>query len=371
MKKNGTGSSSSRKTRQHAQRRGAITAVVSDVAGVAERRHRGPRRSRSLAVVNAEAVADILPMREALEVVTAAMLELSDGLVDAPERWAMSVAPAGMMGLMPGSMTQIGRFGIKVISLFANAAEHGLSGHQGVMVLFDSATGRPLCVIEGGALTGLRTAAASAVATRALARADARCVALIGCGEQARWHVEAIALVRPIEEIRVWGRSLEQAKRFVAQHQRPNGIQFVVAESVREAIQGAGIICTLTHAEEPVIAGAWLEKGQHLNLVGSSTRSSREVDDASVVAGRFIVDSRANALSQAGELRHAMAEGLVRADHVVAEIGDVLAGRVIGRPDASTITIYKSLGHVVQDIRIAHALQGRLGDSSRVVEVEW
>lgn len=323
-----------------------------------------------LAIVNAAAVVELVPIADAIELIDTAMRELSADRVVAPKRWTVPVSPNGTMGLMPGSMPGLDRFGIKVLSLFDNGMETGRSGHQGLMLLFDRTDGRPLAVIESGALTALRTAAASAVATRALARQDARSVAIIGCGEQANWHVDAMTSVRPIEQIRVWARSPEKAQRFANRH-RQRGQPVIVARSARAAVTGADIICMVSHSPEPLVFGDWLEDGQHLNLVGASVVSAREVDDIAVARGRFFVDSRSHALVQAGELLHAVAAGVVGKEHVIAEIGEVLDGHVVGRSSPSSITIYKSLGHVVQDLCVADAIFARLARSDHVQKARW
>ncbi|MEA3149661.1 MAG: hypothetical protein QOD56_600 [Gammaproteobacteria bacterium] len=326
--------------------------------------------SNTLAMVNARALADILSMPDAIELVTTAMREVSDGMVVAPERGGVAVGN-GTLVLMQGAMTHINRFGVKVLSLFPPAASSLLPGHQGLMLLFDAHDGRPLCALDSHALTTLRTAAASAVATKALSRSDSRSVALIGCGALAPLHAQALCLVRPVEEIIVWSRSTEKARLFADQCSERLGKKLTVAASVQEAVERADIVCTLTGAQSPILEGRWLRAGQHLNLVGASTRAAREVDDETVARGRFIVDSRAHALSQAGELRHALESGCVQEEHVAAEIGEVLAGRASGRDDRSMITIYKSLGHVAQDIRVAGAVFDGLDRSQHVVRVEW
>jgi ornithine cyclodeaminase/alanine dehydrogenase-like protein (mu-crystallin family) len=328
-------------------------------------------QSQALAMVNTLALADILSMSDAIELMTTAMQELSSGLVTAPERGGMAVAPTGTMVLMPGTMPNIRRFGVKVLSLFPSAASSNLPGHQGVMLLFDADDGRPLCVLDSHAVTGLRTAAASAVATNMLSLPESRSVALIGCGALALLHAKAICQVRPIEEIIVWGRSNEKARLLASQCADELGKSVVIARSVQKAVERADIVCTLTSAPLPVLEGQWLRAGQHVNLVGSSTRAKREVDDEAVRRSRFIVDSRSHALSQAGELRHAIETGCVNEQHVAAEIGEVLLGRALGRSNRSEITIYKSLGHIVQDIRISDAVFNRLSRSTRVVHVDW
>ncbi|HEY8254231.1 MAG TPA: ornithine cyclodeaminase family protein [Rhizomicrobium sp.] len=324
----------------------------------------GPRPK--LLVINQAALQDTITLAETIEVVDQAMRELSAGLVAAPERTVMSVNAATRLGLMPGVMPSLARFGVKVVSLSADAESFGLPSHQGVMLLFDSATGQPLAALDCHALTRTRTAAATAVATRAMARADAKVLTIIGPGDLAGPHLEAISAIRPIEQVRVWGRSRDKADAFAAGCRNMS-----VADTVERAVEGADIICTLTSSSEPLLEGKWLEPGQHLNLVGSSLRSSREVDDETVRRGYFIVDSREHALSQAGELLHAIEQRVVGQSHVKGEIGEVLLGKAPGRVGDEQITIYKSLGHAAQDLALAHAVLLRAGKSDKVTAVDW
>jgi len=310
-------------------------------------------------------------MSEAIELVALAMKELSAGLVDAPERTGIAVSSQGKMVLMPGSMPRIQRFGVKTLSLLSSASELGLPSHQGVMLLFDCRSGRPLCAIDSHAITGLRTAAATAVATQELARSDSRSVAILGCGSLARLHIEALLQVRPIEDIRIWSRTPGRAQAFAEEAATLFTANIQAVKTVPEAVDGVDIICTLTGSDSPVLEGKWLSAGQHLNLVGASTHASREVDDEAVARGYYIADCRSHALQQAGELRHAMESGPVDGDHIAGEIGEVLNGTKPGRSNASMITIYKSLGHVAQDIRVADALFSRLGRSKEVVWAPW
>jgi ornithine cyclodeaminase/alanine dehydrogenase-like protein (mu-crystallin family) len=324
-----------------------------------------------LAVVNSRVVTEVISLSEAIDQVALAMQELSSGLVSALERKALAVSPQGKLVLMPGTMSHIQRFGVKTLSLQATAAEWGLPSHQGLMLLFDCLSGRPLCAIDSHALTALRTAAATAVATRTLARADARILAILGSGSLGRLHVEAMLKIRPIEKIRIWSRTPENARSFAYETAARCSAAVETCPSVREAIDGADIICTLTASALPVLEGKWLTAGQHLNLVGASTRASREVDDEAVARGYYIVDCRSHALEQAGELRHAIEQGYVREEHVAGEIGEVLSGAKQGRSDKSMITVYKSLGHIAQDIRVADAMYARLDRSKEVIWVPW
>jgi ornithine cyclodeaminase len=205
-------------------------------------------------------------------------------------------------------------------------------------------------------VTAIRTAAASAVATDALARPDARRLAILGYGEQAQTHARAIAKVRPLEAITVWGRSAERAEAFADKMKAELGLPVSACASAETAVRDADIVCTVTAAREPVLLGRWVRPGTHLNLVGSSMAGPVEVDDDLVVRARFIADYREGVLAQGAEFLQARAAGLVGDDHVVGEIGQVLAGVLPGRRSPDEVTVYKSLGHVVQDLAAAKAL---------------
>ncbi len=324
--------------------------------------------SATLAFISGAALTRLVPMGEAIALVEQAMIDLSAGRVTAPERWAVMVEGARRLGIMPGAMGGLDCFGAKLISLFGGA---GRASHQGLMLLFDLRTGAPMAVIDGATLTGLRTAAASAVATRALANPDAARLALLGCGEQARWHVRALRAERPIEEIHIWGRRRAAAEAFARGLGRDPDLRVVVHDDARDAVREGDIVCTLTSATDPVLEGAWLSAGQHVNLVGSSTRHSREIDDEGVARGYLIVDETAHALSQAGEFRHALESRAVTPAHLVGEIGEVLSGRKPGRTDRRAITLYKSLGHAAQDLVVAHAALERGRKVGDIAEFAW
>ena len=194
------------------------------------------------------------------------------------------------------------------------------------------------------------------LATAALARDDAHRLALIGCGEQAATHMRAIATVRNLDAIAVWGRSPERARAFVEHHQADFSIPVFAAPNVEEAVATADIVCTVTGATQPVLKGAWIRPGTHLNLVGSSHAGPAEVDNGLVVRSRFIADSREGILEQGAEFLRAKEAGLIGDQHIVAEIGQVLAGEIEGRRSPHEITVYKSIGHIVQDLATAWAL---------------
>jgi ornithine cyclodeaminase/alanine dehydrogenase-like protein (mu-crystallin family) len=270
-----------------------------------------------------------------------------------------SIIPLGegrLFGVMPGAMGARSTFGAKLISIFPENFALGIQSHQGLVMLFDPETGAPVCVAHAGEITAIRTAAASAVATDALARKDARRLAILGYGEQAATHARAISKVRAIESISVWGRSLDRAQSFADRMQAELAITVAAAGTAEKAVAEADIICTVTSSAEPILKGAWVRPGTHVNLVGSSHAGPTEVDNDLVAHSRFVADSREGVLTQGAEFLRAKAAGLIGDDHIVAEIGEVLAGDIQGRRSPQEITVYKSLGHIVQDLATAWAL---------------
>jgi ornithine cyclodeaminase len=251
---------------------------------------------------------------------------------------------------MPGALGEHDMFGAKMLSVFADPGSPGLRRHRGVVLLFEPDEGEPVAIADAEEITHIRTAAATAVATDALARADARTLLIVGTGGQARTHLRALPLVRDFDSVLIWGRAIDKAERLAAEFE---ALGAKAVTDLEAATGQADVICTLTTSAEPVILGAWVRSGTHVNLVGSSGPGPVEVDNALVVKSRYIADSRASALDAAAEFLVARAAGLVTDDHIVAEIGDVLLGRVPGRRSNSEITLYKSLGHAVQDLAVA------------------
>ncbi|MFP5206777.1 MAG: ornithine cyclodeaminase family protein [Acidobacteriota bacterium] len=306
--------------------------------------------------IDRDEVARRLTYDVCIPLVRKAMIAFSRGETRQHLRSILPLGAGRMFGIMPGSLGPQGAFGAKLISIYPGNFERGIQSHQGVVVLFESETGAPVCLVHAGEITAVRTAAASAVATDALARKDARRLALLGYGEQARTHARALGKVRKLESIAVWGRSPLRAQAFASAMQAELGVPVLAMATAQEAVAHAEIVCTLTSASEPILEGAWLRPGTHINVVGSSHAGPVEVDADLVVRSRFIADSREGVLAQGAEFLRARAAGLVDDRHIVAEIGEVLAGTAEGRRNAEEITVYKSLGHVVQDLAAAWAL---------------
>jgi ornithine cyclodeaminase len=296
--------------------------------------------------------------------VRTAMAELSADGKPQPLRSIFELAPSKLLGVMPGTLAPPCGFGAKILSVFADPTAPGRSAHRGVVVLFDRHSGQLSCIADAGEVTEIRTAAASAVATDALARHDARTLAIFGCGAQAASHIRALARVRRLERVLVWGRSLERARRFAERMQEEVAIAITAVADGREAATAADIICTVTGSRTPVLLGEWVRPGTHVNAVGSSHAGPVEIDHALVTASRYIVDSRRSALAAAAEFLLAKEAGLVDDGHIVAEIGEVLLGRVPGRKSAEDITVYKSLGHIVQDLAAVAYLHARTGSGN-------
>src|ERR1700736_2507739 len=240
---------------------------------------------QGLLIVSGADVRRALPMAECIDAVAPAMRALSSGSADVPLRTVMQL-PGGrnFFGVMPGYLGDPRGVGAKIITVYPDNAKRGLPSHLGLVVLFDTEIGFPLAVMDGAEVTAIRTAAASAVATRALARKDASHLAILGTGEQAATHLEAMSKVSVLRTIRVWGRSTEKAERFAQEESSRLSLKVEVSRTPEGAVKGADIICTVTASHEPVLNGAWVERGAHVNLVGASQLFAREADD-DVVAG--------------------------------------------------------------------------------------
>ena len=249
--------------------------------------------------------------------------------------------------------------GLKAVAVYpGNAAQH-LPTHLATILLLDPANGMLRAVLDGRLITEMRTAAVSAAATDRLARREARVLAILGAGVQARSHVEALREVRPPAEVRVWSRTPAGAERFASETRGRFGLNVAAAASAEQAVRGADIVCTVTGSTTPVVEGAWLAPGAHLNAVGAPRPDQRELATDVVRRARVFVDSRVGALAEAGDLVGPIGEGAITERHIVAEVGEVFAGRHPGREDAREITLFKSLGMAVEDVATARFAYAR------------
>ncbi|HEX4841259.1 MAG TPA: ornithine cyclodeaminase family protein [bacterium] len=311
----------------------------------------------------------LLSMEDAIGLMADALQVFSTGGVEQPVRLAM-VIPAhdGYLGLMPAQIraapADAGRLdealGAKAVTFFPHNAARDLPTILSIVLLWDSATGDLLALMDGRLITEVRTAATSAVATRVLARPDARVLGVLGAGVQARSHLEALALTRPLRQVRIWSRTLASVQRLIAQMPpRIGGVPLVACATAEEAARGADIIVTATASATPVLAGKWIAPGAHINAVGAPQPNMRELDTAAVRGARLYVDSRAGALAESGDVMIPIAEKAIGPDHIIGEIGEVLAGKVSGRTSDRDITLFKSLGMAVEDVATAQYIYSR------------
>ena len=300
-------------------------------------------------VINRSEVAAHLSYETCIPLMRDAMIALARGETRQLLRNIIDLGGGNAFGVMPGAMDDL-TFGAKLISVFPDNFAHGRQSHQGVVAVFDPHDGTPVCLLHAGEITAIRTAAASAAATDVLARKDARRLAILGYGEQAWTHVEAMRHVRPIGAVTVWGRSPDRAAAFAERVRSELGLEARHESTAAAATAAADIICTTTAAAEPILRSCDVPDGAHLNVVGSSRAGPVEIDDALVVRSRFFADHRAGVLQQGAEFLRARAAGLVDEAHVLGEIGQVMDGSVPGRRSPQDVTIYKSLGSIVQDL---------------------
>ena len=286
----------------------------------------------------------VLRMEELIPAMERALAAFSAGRVAQPVRQMLAVEPqGGFFGAMPAA-GEVG-MGVKLVTFYPGNAERGLHTHLAMILLFDPETGEPLAVMDGRLITEMRTAAASAVATRALAAPDAAVLAVLGTGVQARAHVEALRLVRGFREVRIWGRTPERAAALAAE------LGAVAAPSAEEAVRGADVVVTATSAMEPVLRGAWLGPRTHVNAVGWRGPKGRELDETAMRDAFVVADSREAVLRESGDV-------LLSGTEVHAELGEVLAGTKQVPPGMRTV--FESVGMAVEDVAAARLVYDRL-----------
>jgi ornithine cyclodeaminase len=304
--------------------------------------------------ISAEEVERLLPYDECIKLMREAMIALSQGRTAQLLRAILDLPEGRAFGSMLGAMLDDHVFGAKLVSVYPDNFAHGGPSHQGVVALFDAATGAPVAMLDAGEITAIRTAAASAAATDALARPGPAHLAILGYGEQARRHVEALSCVREIARLTVWGRDPAKAEAFAA---RFGG---EARASVKEAVADADIICAVTAAAEPILLSEFVGAGTHINAVGSSRAGPAEIDNALVARARFFADHEEGVRAQGAEYLYALAAGAIGPDHLLGEIGEVFAGTLPGRTSEAEVTIYKSLGSIVQDLASARHIVTKL-----------
>ena len=324
----------------------------------------------SVLILGEADVARLLPMDECVEVMAEALKALERGEMHQPLRFVVRPPDAaGLLGLMPAHRAgSEAAFGLKAVCVMPGNPARGLDAHQGVVILSDGETGEVRAVVNASAITAIRTAAVSAVATRLLARHDARELAILGAGVQARSHLKAMAVVRNFEVARIWSRTAEYAQALAEQASAPFRIE--AAASAEDAVRGADVVCTTTSAREPILRRAWLGDGAHVNAVGSSIPTTRELDTETMAAAALFVDRRESTVNEAGDFLFAQRDGAIGPEHIRAELGELLAGTAEGRTSPDELTVFKSLGLAVEDLAAAEHLYRRARETGTGTEVD-
>ncbi len=260
----------------------------------------------------------------------------------------------GIMGYMPAALE--GMFGAKLITVFHHNSSRGLPSHQGSVLVFDEQDGSLMGIMDGQAITEIRTGAASAVATDLLARPEADTLALLGAGAQARSHLLAIREVRTLRQVRVWDRDPLRSEAFAREMGERTGLEILPCATAREAAEGADILCTLTSSATPILKRDWVKPGAHINAVGACQRDARELDSALAAQSEFYCDNVESVLAEGGDFLIPLEEGLFEREHLRGTVGQLLLGQLPGRTGPEQITIYESLGIAAEDIACAKAL---------------
>jgi ornithine cyclodeaminase len=309
-------------------------------------------------ILSHDEVVELLPMKECIAVMRDALIALAAGRVYQPLRTIVRPPEAaGLMGLMPSYMSgDRAAYGLKAICVFPGNPAQGKDAHQGAVLLFSAESGELQAMMNASAITAIRTAAVSAVATDALARADASRLAIIGTGVQARSHLAAMSAVRSINRSRIASLHFDHAKALAEEMKTNFAFPIEAVATVAEALEGADLIVTATTATEPIVKREWISKGAHLNLVGASTPNAREVDSATMAAASVYVDRRESTMNEAGDYLFALREGAIDVDHIRGEIGEVLYEDKPARTTPDEITLFKSLGLAVEDLAAAEYL---------------
>lgn len=324
----------------------------------------------TLRILGPKEVRECLPMARCIEAMRRAMSLVAEGRTIQPIRQALFTPDRkGLLGLMPGYTASPEWLGAKLVSVFHGNFAQGLPSHQGVVMLFDAKHGKPSAIMDAREITAIRTAAATAVATDALARKDAKTLSFFGYGEQAREHLEALGHVRKFERVLVWGRDAKKAQAFA--HEHSTKTLPVEAVATAQDAAHADVVCLLTGATDPLFFGRWLKAGQHVNAVGASTPNAAEIDTETLTRSRMFADYKDSAIALGGEFIRARDAGAISADHILGSIGDILTGKIKGRTSDADITLFKSLGMACEDLVSADVVLAEAERRNIGLRVDW
>ncbi len=322
-------------------------------------------------IINQSEVRQLLPMAECIDVMADAFRALARGEAILPLRPVLWLPEKyGALGMMPAYLGDIQSMGLKVVSVFPHNHGTEYDSHIGAVMLYETKHGQLLSIIDASAITSIRTAAVSGLATRLLAREDAGDVAILGSGVEAKTHLAAMLVSRNVRRVRVWSRNGEHSQYFAERASKRHDIRVEPMTTAQEAVDGADIICTTTSAPEPILLGEWIAPGAHINAIGSSVAFTRELDTTAIVKSRLYVDRRESTVNEAGDFLFPKKEGAIGDDHIVGELGELLFGSVEGRRSAEEITLFKSLGLAIEDLAAANHIYKKAVEAGIGIAVE-
>lgn len=325
----------------------------------------------TMLVLSKKDVQGILDIEELIQVLEQAHIQFSTGKAVMPVRQVVPLPQIkGRITCMPGYLGESNVLGMKVVTFFQENPKRGLPTILGTIHLYDTDTGKLIAVMDGTYVTAIRTASASAMATKVLANPETPVLGILGAGVQARAHIRALCKVRRINKIKIYSPSGKSALRVKEELEAEVGVRIEPVATGKEAVRGSDLLVTTTTAKEPILNADWLKPGVHINAVGSHRPDQREIDAATVKRARAFVDSREAIMAECGDILLAIKEGAITENHVTAEIGEVLAGKKPGRTSAEDITLYKSVGIAIQDVATAHLVYQRAIERKVGVNVE-
>jgi alanine dehydrogenase len=299
-------------------------------------------------------VKKLIDIPELIEVLEAAHAELSTGKAVMPVRLVVPLPKIqGRITSMPAYLSEANALGMKVVTYFQDNPKRGLPAILATIMLYDTETGKISAIMDGSYITAIRTACASAMATKALANPETPVMGILGAGVQARAHIEALSRVRTITNIKIYSPSGQSARKLKEEIEAESGVKIDPVDSAEKAVQEVDLLVTVTTAKEPILKAGWLKPGVHINAVGSHRPDLREIDGETLKRATVFVDSREAIMAECGDILLAIKEGAITADHIAGEIGEVLSGKLTGRTSGEEITLYKSVGVAVQDVATA------------------
>lgn len=305
-------------------------------------------------VLSEAQVRSLIDIEELIAALEEAHIQYSTGKAVMPVRLVVPLPQIqGRITSMPGYLTEDQALGMKVVTYFQNNPEQNLPAILAMVMLFSASTGKMIAVMDGSYITAIRTACASAMATKALANPETRVLGILGAGVQARAHIQALRRVRKLNKIKLYSPSGTSATSVKKELEEVAGVPIEVAKSAEETVRNSDLVVAATTAQQPILKFEWLNPGAHVNAVGSHRPDSREIDGATVARSKVVVDSRDAIMAECGDILLAIKEKSIEENHIHAEIGEVLAGAKPGRSSASEVTLYKSVGIAIQDVATA------------------